>query len=79
MRRRDFDGAKFRARRQALALTQQQVADRAQVSLSFVKYVENGKSQPSDQFATFLAAAVESTPEALSTAKPGQPRKPKAA
>lgn len=78
MKHRTFDGAAYRARRQTLGLTQQQAADLAGVSLSFLKLVETGKTQPSDPFAAVLATSIDVPLDRLSTPK-SQTRKPKAA
>lgn len=69
MRHRNFLNAAFRARRLELGLTHKQVADRAGVSESFVRYAEKN-TQPSDPYAAVLAHAVDLTPDDLSTPKP---------
>lgn len=58
MRTRLVDPTRLRALRQGRGYTLTALADKAGVSLSFVKYVEAGTTQPSDLYATALAEAL---------------------
>jgi transcriptional regulator with XRE-family HTH domain len=59
MRDGRFDGTAFRARREALGQTRSACAIKANLSESFIKAVELGKSEPGDNNAAALAAAVD--------------------
>lgn len=66
MDRRDFDGAALKAARQRLDLTQPDLAAASGVSLSAIKYLENGERQPLPVHARALALAVGCSVEELS-------------
>lgn len=69
MRDRVVDGATLREIRKARGLTQTKLAELAGVSLSYIKYVETGTSQPSDPYANVIAEALGCAVEAFSTPK----------
>lgn len=61
MRDRRLDPERFRAIRLEEGLTQVQLAQRAGVSVSYIKYLEAGRTQPSLPYATVLASAMSCT------------------
>jgi transcriptional regulator with XRE-family HTH domain len=73
-------GANVNARRRALGLTQQVLADRADLDLRFVQRVERGQTNLSVAVLVALAGVLETEPEALfaparlSPARVGRPR-----
>lgn len=73
MRDRVFLGAELRRRRLALGLTLSETAIRASVSVSSLKYIEKGETQPGDNNAAALARAVEAELDDLTEPKPGRP------
>lgn len=59
MRDRHVSPEAFRALRKARGYTPAQLAERASVSLSYIKYIEAGSTQPSDLYAEALARALD--------------------
>lgn len=57
-----LDPAAFRRRRVEAGLTQRQLSDQSGVSLSFIKLIERGETNPSRAFQTVLAAAMKCEP-----------------
>lgn len=56
---RPLDPIRFRNRRATVGLTQVQLAAKAGVSVSFVKLIERGKTNPSRPFRLVLARALK--------------------
>lgn len=69
MRDRLLLADRFRAKRKQRDLTQVELAQKAGVSVSFVKYVEAGRTQPSDPYMKAFAEALNCTVEELSIPK----------
>lgn len=69
MRHRVVDGAALRQIRLDRELRVPELAEKAGVSASFIKYVEAGQTQPSDLYARALADALGVTVEEFSAPK----------
>lgn len=69
MRDRLLVADRFRAMRKQRDLTLAELAAKAGVSLSFVKYVESGRTQPSDLYMKALAEALNCTVDELTEPK----------
>jgi transcriptional regulator with XRE-family HTH domain len=62
-----LDRARLRAKRRESGLTQKQLAELAGVSLSYIKYLENGPTEPSRPYLQAVAAALHCKPAELLT------------
>lgn len=65
-------GGALRDRRLALEMTQRELSARTKLAVSFIKYLENGRCQPSDVSLRTLCRVLDCAPEDITSPKPAE-------